>query len=144
MTCILCAGQLDVINNSGICRECLVIVHNLLDVRIEEQWRPAVGQVDHIVSDRGRVARLLPVVGGHRYPRVSIGREKRYIHVMVAEAFHGPRPDGLLALHADDDPDRPHAENLSWGSHAQNYADAVRNGRIKTSAAPGGREEEMT
>ena len=24
---------------------------------------------------------------------------------MVAEAFHGPRPAGLLALHADDDPD---------------------------------------
>lgn len=57
MTCVLCAGQLDVINNSGICRECPVIIHNLLDVRIEERWRPAVGQVDHIVSDRGRVAR---------------------------------------------------------------------------------------
>jgi hypothetical protein len=30
-------------------------------------------------------------------------------------------------LHADDDRDRPHADNLRYGTHADNAADARRN-----------------
>jgi hypothetical protein len=45
---------------------------------------------------------------------------------MVAEVWHGPRPEGLLALHADDVPDHNHAQNLSWGTAKQNSADAKR------------------
>ena len=94
--CILCARQLDVTNASEICRECRLLVHNLLDVRIEELWAAAVGLDEHIVSEWGRVARLLKVDHSHRYPRVSVGGEKVYVHHLVAGAFHGPRPEGLL------------------------------------------------
>jgi hypothetical protein len=80
-----------------------------------------------IVSDRGRIARLLTVDYSHRYPRLSIDGKKRYLHTLVAEAFIGPRPHGQLVLHGDDDPLNPDARNLRFGSHAENAADARRN-----------------
>jgi hypothetical protein len=124
--CILCGCRLEVLNNSGTCRECRLLVANLLGLAIEERWRDYPDGV-HVVSDRGRIARLLNVEGAHRYPRVSIAGQKRYVHHLVAEAWHGPRPDGQWALHTDDDPERPHADNLSWGTPKQNAADAKRN-----------------
>ncbi len=39
----------------------------------------------------------------HRYPRITIRAERRYLHAVVAEAWRGPRPVGLLVLHGDDD-----------------------------------------
>lgn len=128
MRCVLCSGHLDLSNASGICLECRSIVHNLLDVTIEERWRDA--SIDGvIVSDRGRVAKLLNVDYSHRYPRVSINSRKRYVHDLVAAVWHGPRPVGALVLHHDDDPLRPHAANLRYGSHRQNAADRRRNRR---------------
>ncbi|HTX94824.1 MAG TPA: HNH endonuclease [Mycobacterium sp.] len=97
---------------------------------IHERWAPAVGLDDVIVSERGRVAKLLKIDTAHRYPRVSIGEEKRYVHQLVAEVWHGPRPEGQLARHLDDVPEHCTAENVAWGTPAENYADAVRNGRI--------------
>ena len=133
LQCELCGCALLPANSTGWCRECELIVSARLRVVVEERSRD-LGDEEHVVSERGRVARLLNLDRSHRYPRVSIGGRKRYIHALVAEAWHGPRPDGLLALHADDDPDNPSAENIRWGSHAENYADARRNGRIKTKA----------
>jgi hypothetical protein len=112
-------------NLGDVCAECRLIVANLFRERIEEKWRD-LGDGEHVVSERGRVARLLNVDRSHRYPRVSIGGEKKYLHAL-GEAWHGPRPDGLLALHYDDDPDNPSAENIRWGTPAENAADAKRN-----------------
>lgn len=131
MTCILCSGPLEVINNSDICAECRLLIHNLLDVRIDGRWRDHPDG-EHVVSDRGRIARVLTIDRAHRYPRVSVAGRKVYIHHLVAETWHGPRPDGLLLLHADDDPDNPHAENLRWGTPAENAADRRRNQRKET------------
>jgi hypothetical protein len=126
MTCILCRGQLNLLNVSGVCLECQLLVRNLLRVEVPERWRDHPdGQ--HIVSDRGRVARLLNVDRGHRYPRISVGGVKRYLHAFVAEAWHGERPDGALVLHYDDDPENPTATNLRYGSHVENAADRKRN-----------------
>jgi hypothetical protein len=71
--CILCSRPLDLCNTSGICAECTLLVANLLEVQIDERWRPAAGTDAVIVSDRARVARLLTIDHSHRYPRVSIG-----------------------------------------------------------------------
>jgi hypothetical protein len=124
--CILCSAWLDATSVAETCRECAAIIESLTRRVLEERWRDHPdGQ--HVVSERGRVARLLNVDRAHRYPRVSIAGSKRYVHAMVAEAWHGPRPAGLLVLHADDEPDRPHADNLRYGTHADNAADAKRN-----------------
>ncbi len=60
-------------------------------------------------------------------PRRLHRRRRGYVHVMVAEAWHGPRPDGLLVVHYYDDPDHPAATNLRYGTHAENAADTRRN-----------------
>jgi hypothetical protein len=127
--CELCDRPLAPANASGWCRECALIVSARLGAVVEE-WRDLDGE--HVVSEHGRVARLLKVDRSHRYLRVSIGGQKRYVHQLVTEAFHGPRPDGLLALHADDDPLNLHAMNLRWGTPAENAADRRRNNRKET------------
>ena len=47
---------------------------------------------------------------------------------LVAEAFLGPRPDGLIVRHWDDDPANNAPTNLRYGTYSQNSADSVRNG----------------
>jgi hypothetical protein len=131
--CELCSSVLAPSNGDAWCRECQLLVSAQLGRVLEERWRDHPDG-EHVVSERGRVARLLRVDTAHRYPRVSVAGVKRYVHHLVAEAWNGPRPEGLLALHQDDDPANPAADNLSWGSPAQNYADAVRNGRIRGKA----------
>lgn len=128
LQCELCGCVLLLANATGWCRECELIVSARLRIVVEERWRD-LGDGEHVVSERGRVARLLNIDRAHRYPRVSIAGDKRYVHHLVAEAWHGPRPDGLLALHADDDPENPTAGNLRWGSHADNAQDRKTNQR---------------
>jgi hypothetical protein len=48
--------------------------------------------------------------------------------VLVLEAFAGPRPDGMDALHRDDNPTNNRFDNLRWGTRSDNLFDAVRNG----------------
>jgi hypothetical protein len=124
--CELCTRPVAPSNASHICAECTLIVRNRLGVAIPERWRDHPDG-EHIVSERGRIARLLNVDRAHRYPRVAVAGQKRYVHAMVAEAWHGARPEGALVLHHDDDPDHPHADNLRYGTHADNAADARRN-----------------
>ncbi|MDB5445665.1 MAG: hypothetical protein JWQ97_982 [Phenylobacterium sp.] len=51
-----------------------------------------------------------------------------HVHTMVCETFHGPRPEGRLALHRNDVRHDNRDENLRWGTPAENVADAWRNG----------------
>lgn len=50
------------------------------------------------------------------------------VHVLVLEVFVGPRPEGMLALHKDDEPTNNDVENLYWGTPSDNGRDAWRNG----------------
>jgi hypothetical protein len=50
-----------------------------------------------------------------------------YVHRLVAGAFIGPKPDGLETRHLDDDPDNNRADNLAYGTSAENKADMLRN-----------------
>ena len=122
----------------------------------QEEWRPVVGwEADYEVSNLGRVRSLPMLVGrgkgqwlkpgqllnpkrqkrsGKRENRegywvVTLHGEQRRIQTLVAEAFLGPRPDGLQCLHRNDDSSDNRAENLYWGTDADNRADSVRNGR---------------
>jgi len=58
-----------------------------------------------------------------------IGKSAKYaIHRLVAEAFIGPAPAGLLVLHRDDDSSNNTPDNLYYGTPKDNGADKVRNG----------------
>jgi hypothetical protein len=50
------------------------------------------------------------------------------IHVLMLMAFVGPRPNGQVGRHIDDDKSNNKLSNLAWGTLKQNSQDAVRNG----------------
>lgn len=55
-------------------------------------------------------------------------KQRRTIHVLVLEAFVGPRPPGYVACHKNDDKNNNALENLYWGSRTENMMDAGKNG----------------
>lgn len=119
-----------------------------------ERWLPVVGWEGlYEVSDQGRVrslprevnnrwgttcrrsGRLLaPVARKDGYLHVTLydsGKQRhRPIHVLVLEAFVGPRPDGHVACHWDGDRRNASLGNLRWDTPAANSADMIRHGTV--------------
>lgn len=118
-----------------------------------EEWRAVVGYAGlYEVSNLGRVRsldRLVPhsipgclrkrkgkVLAGYRkdqyYIRVILHDgthgTTRTIHSIVADAFLGPRPDGLNVLHNNGDPIDNRPENLRYGTQSENILDCVKHG----------------
>jgi len=56
-------------------------------------------------------------------------RTNKPVHVAVLEAFVGPRPGGMEAIHIDGDPLNNTPENLRWGTHKENMDDRCKHGR---------------
>jgi hypothetical protein len=52
----------------------------------------------------------------------------RPVHSLVAEAFLGPKPEGLIVLHGPRGKLCNEVSNLSYGTHAQNSRDRLRDG----------------
>ncbi len=89
---------------------------------VETNWR-----------GRGRFE-LTPDLNSHGYPSVRIyvqGRRKRIaVHRLVARAFLDERPSFSHEIcHLDGDRTNNRAENLRWGTRAENAADRERHGR---------------
>tara|TARA_B100001094_G_scaffold25018_1_gene20963 strand:- start:691 stop:1170 length:480 start_codon:yes stop_codon:yes gene_type:complete len=108
---------------------------------MKELWRPVVGlEGKYLVSNVGRVwsvrlnAPLSLVLLAGKYPACNINRKMHKVHHLVAEAWHGPRPEGLLCLHRDDDKLNNTPENLYWGTQSQNMRDCIRNGHRQDQA----------
>lgn len=120
-----------------------------------EEWRAVVGREgEYEVSDLGRVRSLDRVItvpdnrwGGtrtlrlrgrvlkpgtntHGYLFVMLGRDhERTVHRLVLEAFAGPCPEGLEALHGPGGKLDNRPQNLSWGTREKNMGpDRVRDG----------------
>jgi hypothetical protein len=60
-------------------------------------------------------------IGGNRKTKM------RYVHRLVAEAFHGPCPPNRVVCHSDDNPQNNIVINLYYGTRKQNYRDRVFN-----------------
>lgn len=108
-----------------------------------ENWKPIPGHEGRYeVSDHGRVRSLLrggrfltqcKGTNGYRYVGLYVpgrrGSVRAFVHVLVLEAFVGPRPDGYDACHLNDDRECNLLENLQWGTRRENMLQKVRNGR---------------
>lgn len=102
-----------------------------------EEWRPITMFPGYEVSNLGRVrwhGRRLrkPVRDAKGYPRVSFwinGKSRQiYIHKLVAEAFLGPRPEGMVVRHGPDGNGNPAVTNLQYGTPTENEADKADHG----------------
>lgn len=97
---------------------------------------PIGGSPGYFISDQGDVfgprgKMKCSVLQGQGYIYVTIGGRRARVHTLVLEAFVGPRPPGLVTLHANDIRNDNRLENLSWGTLTQNSQDCVRRGRHK-------------
>lgn len=108
-----------------------------------EEWRRIPEFPDYLASSLGRVkhrspARKPPVLYARRgYPRITVlgmdGRKlSRCVHVLVSQAFLGPRPDGMVTNHIDGDKANNRPENLEYITQKENVAHAAAMGRHNT------------
>ena len=80
----------------------------------------------------------------HGYQNVSLSKDcvcrTYFVHRLVCEAFHGPRPDGMTINHKDGAKKNNRPENLEYLSHQENmnHAHAILN-RISPTRATGAR-----
>lgn len=51
------------------------------------------------------------------------------VHHLVASAFHGDRPNGLVICHRNGDPQDNRASNLRYDTQSSNLKDMYRHGR---------------
>ena len=113
----------------------------------EEVWKDVVGYEEYfMVSESGKIfskrsnRELSFIIGKTGYKsfttRFDGSKSKAVvlkIHILVCEAFSGPRPNEnqIYALHWDDDKLNNHYTNLRWGSRSENAHDSIRNGTFK-------------
>lgn len=122
----------------------------------QELWLPVVGHEGaYEVSDLGRVrslervltfkinhgsdpdkiavrripAKVLKPNRSGPYSKVVLSnRHTRPVHVLVLQAFVGPRPDGLVSRHMDGNTENNRLDNLCYGTQLENYDDRRRHG----------------
>ena len=119
-----------------------------------EEWRDIPGHEGHYqASSHGRIRSLdrtithsngvrMPLKGkvlkqstfqATGYPYVNLGKRERggprTVHSLVAEAFIGPRKQGMTVCHNDGSRTNNHANNLRYGSYSENNYDIVKHGR---------------
>ena len=131
----------------------------------KERWRPVVGhEGEYEVSDQGRIRSLDRVITfsdgryrsargrtlkpwtmkrvGHQVVGLT-GKRKFLVHVLVLEAFVGPRPDGMVCCHNDGDATNNRVENLRWDTYVENNKDLVRHGthwQVRKTKCPRGHD----
>lgn len=85
---------------------------------------------DIFVAEDGSVfRRLSPSKDAGGYHQIRNGKIRERRHVLVAEAYLGPRPRGADVRHLNGDPADDRPENLAYGSRRENAGDMVRHGR---------------
>lgn len=99
------------------------------DIRTLERFPGYFFKADGTVySERlGKRTQIYPTKT-KRYDVISLSvpgeRQKQFsFHVLMCEAFHGPRPQGTECRHLDGDRRNNRASNLCWGTHSQNQID---------------------
>lgn len=80
--------------------------------------------------------KLRPHPNPHGYLTVKVrtktGMRKAFIHKMVCEAFHGPKPSPAHEVrHLDGNRTHNHFSNLAWGTRVENAADRKLHGTEK-------------
>ena len=112
-----------------------------------EEWRPlacgyyevsSFGRIRRSVAgNRTKVGRILKQQTSNKYNHVmlSLGHRRTkqfFVHVLVAEAFFGPKPTGMEVNHKDLDKRNNHADNLEYLTRLENMDHAIINNHWPT------------
>ena len=106
---------------------------------MDEEWRTMVDHPRYEISNRGNVRSLYGVKGLRKVPRlktiqldkdgyhvvsICLGKHasttRKRVHVAVAEAFVGPKPEGMQVAHRDGNKTNNVPSNLMWATPMQN------------------------
>jgi len=97
-----------------------------------KEWRAIEEWMGYEVSNFGRVRRVSLMVArpnSDGYPMVHLSFGKRgkarlrAVHILVTQAFHGPRPSPRhTASHEDGVRSNCRSDNLLWETHSENLA----------------------
>jgi hypothetical protein len=107
-----------------------------LETRHPGYWVSSLGRV------RGRKGHILRPQVKREHHTVNVytvdGSVKTiYVHILVCETFHGPRPEGMPhTRHLNGDHFDNRAENLRWGTQAENEADKFLHGTAANKWGP--------
>jgi hypothetical protein len=109
-----------------------------------EEWRPVPDFPDYFATSAGRVVschrrwkqpRELKggfTHNGRGYRTVLLvntdGATTRTLHSVIAEAFHGSRPEGMQVRHLNGDRLDNRPANLAWGTASENSLDTIAHG----------------
>lgn len=92
--------------------------------RVKSLARPSLNRPNRMIKERIRSTNI----GWKGYIEITLRNGKKTkrcrIHVLVAEAFIGPRPDGHETRHLDGDPSNNTVSNLEYGPPLQNCHDS--------------------
>lgn len=97
----------------------------------DEEWRTIEHSPGYMVSSRGRVwsnrSKIVLKQGttssDHQIVCLGTPGNAHYVHALVCEAWHGPRPDGMVCCHNDGDPTNNTPENVRWDTWHSNVLD---------------------
>jgi hypothetical protein len=108
-----------------------------------------VSWAGRLVSFRQRKPRLMKATRTGRYNTVHYCRGRHdqrtlYLHTIVCESWHGPRPAGYHVRHLDGDSTNNCAANLCWGTPSENMADCLRHGTHRSQTRPPGTTLNLT
>lgn len=104
------------------------------------RWKEIPAFPNYEVSGTGLVRRKdgrMPRIGkdSNGYPRCTLGRDGKFvgknIHILVLEAFVGPRPGPINkwdACHKDGSRTNNILSNLKWATRKENVADSIGHG----------------
>jgi hypothetical protein len=98
-----------------------------------EEWRVVPGHPRYEVSNQGRVKGPRGLLNGwfdqDGYRKIHfVEGGTPSVHVLVLEAFSGPRSERMVARHLNGDPADNRLANLAWGTHSENALDQVDHG----------------
>lgn len=101
-----------------------------------ERWLLIASHPAYEVSDRGRVrriatGRLISIYTGDHYSKVRLKIDKpatKNVHQLVAEAFLGPRPEGMEVCHNNGDHHDNRLDNIRYDTHSNNQRDQAKHG----------------
>jgi hypothetical protein len=116
-----------------------------------EKWKKISWHEDYEVSNTGKVrswrpqgnSRLRPKLArelsqwhlnGYFAVSLSVNQKMKNftVHSLVAEAFLGPKPEGFIVCHIDDNRINNLVSNLKYGTYSENGKDAIKNKKLKS------------